>query len=229
MQKIDVKDLRPTIIPKADQLNADQLLGGPMVVTVTDVRVVGGDDQPVSIHYRNDNGRPYKPCKTMRKVLIHAWGPDGSQWVGRSMELFNDPAVRWGGEEVGGIRIARLTDIPKNIRVALTATKGKKTLHDIGVLKPPAKPVRSERHDEIVTNLERIARADGFDVFKAEWDRLPKDDKAAIGRGERDRIALIAQEAQADAAEVVEGSDDAPPVDDDFVRDMQAAEARGDE
>ncbi len=31
-----VEDLRPTIIPKSDQLNAEQLLGGPMTVTVTE-------------------------------------------------------------------------------------------------------------------------------------------------------------------------------------------------
>ena len=47
----DVHDLRPTIVPKSDQLNAEQLLGGPMTVTVTDVRVSDSAEQPVSIHY----------------------------------------------------------------------------------------------------------------------------------------------------------------------------------
>lgn len=131
----DVQDLRSTIIPKSDQLNTDQLLGGPLIITVTDVRAGGGEDQPVSIYYEADEARPYKPCKTMRKVLIHAWGPNGHNWVGKSMELYAEPSVKFGGELVGGIRISRLTDIPAQINVSLTATKGRKTMHEIAPLK----------------------------------------------------------------------------------------------
>ena len=72
-----VEDLRQTIIPKSDQLNAEQLLGGPMTVTVSEVKVSDSGEQPVVVHYDGENGRPFKPCKTMRKVLIHAWGADG--------------------------------------------------------------------------------------------------------------------------------------------------------
>lgn len=129
-----VHDLRPTIIPKSDQLNSEQLLGGPIIITVTDVSVGTSKEQPVIVHYEGDQGRPYKPCLTMRKVLIHAWGPDGTKWRGRSMELYCDPSVKFGGEMVGGIRIARLSDIPKEIKVSLTATKGRKALHEIGLL-----------------------------------------------------------------------------------------------
>lgn len=134
----DVSDLRSTIVPKSDQLNAEQLLSGEMVITVRDVRAGSGDDQPISIHYDDDNGRPYKPCKTMRKLLIFAWGPDGRRWVGRSMTLYNDKAVRFGGETVGGIRISHLTDIDRELKVSLTATKGKKALHTIQIMAPPA-------------------------------------------------------------------------------------------
>lgn len=130
----DIQDLRSTIIPRSDQLNADQLVGGPMIITVTDVRVGGGEDQPVAVFYDTDPARPFKPCKTMRKVLILAWGPDGRKWIGKSMELFNEPSVKFGGEIVGGIRISRLSDIPKEIKVSLTATKGRKTMHEISPL-----------------------------------------------------------------------------------------------
>lgn len=127
----DITDLRSTIVPKSDQLNAEQLLGGPMTITVTDVRTGSGEDQPVSIHYEVDNGRPYKPCKTMRKVLILAWGHDARRWIGQSMVLFNDASVKFGGMDVGGIRISHMTGIPKDIHVSLTATKGKKAPHAI--------------------------------------------------------------------------------------------------
>lgn len=128
---IDVSDLRSTIIPKSDQLNAEQLLGGPIVITVTDVRIGSSAEQPVTVHYEGENGRPFKPCKTMRKVLIFAWGPDGREWIGRSMRLYNDPQVKFGGDEVGGIRISHMTDIERDVQVSLTATRGKKAVHRI--------------------------------------------------------------------------------------------------
>lgn len=126
----DVTDLRSTIVPKSDQLNAEQLLAGDMTITVTDVRM-GSEDQPVILHYENDQGRPYKPCKTMRKLLIFAWGEDGRRWIGKSMTLYNDQQVRFGGMTVGGIRISHLSHIDREISVSLTATKGKKAQHNI--------------------------------------------------------------------------------------------------
>ena len=78
MPPLDTSDLRWTIVPKSDQLNAEQLLGGPITITVTGVEVHDSAEQPISIRYDNDDGRPYKPAKTMRKVLIFAWGADGS-------------------------------------------------------------------------------------------------------------------------------------------------------
>lgn len=137
----DITDLRFSIVPKSDQLNAEQLLAGPMTVTVTGVSI-GSDDQPLVIHYEGDAGRPYKPCKTMRKVLIFAWGEDGRKWAGQSMTLYHDPAVRFGGAEVGGVRISHMTGIDRAIQLSLTATKGKKALHKVQPL-TIARPVAS--------------------------------------------------------------------------------------
>lgn len=126
-----IEDLRPTIVPKSDQLNSDQLIAGPMTVTITDVRIGSSDEQPINVHYEGEDGRPFRPCKTMRKVLIFAWGPDGREWIGRSMTLYCDPQVKFGGDEVGGIRISHMSDIPDDIEVKLTKTRGKKALHTI--------------------------------------------------------------------------------------------------
>lgn len=133
-----VEDLSPTIIPKSDQLNADQLIGGPMTITVREVRVSTSDEQPVVVHYEGDNGRPFKPCKTMRKLLVAAWGSDGREWAGRSMTLYNEPSVKFGGMDVGGIRISHMSDIERDIRVSLTSTKGKKALHEVRRMARPA-------------------------------------------------------------------------------------------
>jgi len=121
----DVSDISDTIIPKSDQLNADDLIGSPRIIVVVGVSR-GNNESPLVIHYENDNGRPYKPCKTMRKLLVAAWSSDGNQWVGRAMQLYNDPNVKWAGKAVGGIRISHLSHIQKKFEVNLTATRGKK-------------------------------------------------------------------------------------------------------
>ena len=108
----NVASLKDTIVPKSDQLNAEQLLSGSMTITVTEVKRGSSDEQPVILHYQGDNGRPYKPCKTMRKVLIFAWGDDGREWVGKTMTLYCDPEVKFGGVKVGGIRISHLSSFP---------------------------------------------------------------------------------------------------------------------
>ena len=155
---MDVSDLSFSIVPKSDQLNSDQLVGGPLDITVTDVRISSAAEQPVIVHFEGDGGRPYKPCKTMRKVLILAWGPDGRAWRGKSMTLYHDPSVLFGGQAVGGIRISHLSDIPQDIRVSLAATKGKKALHTINRM-----PARS-------ANLEPLREA---------WRLLSSEDLTA--------------------------------------------------
>ena len=70
-------DLAKTIEPKSDQLNADDLIAGPRTIVITAVRAnAGSAEQPVSISFEGDDGKPYKPCKSMRRVMVHVWGPD---------------------------------------------------------------------------------------------------------------------------------------------------------
>lgn len=141
----DVTDLSRTIIAKSDQLNAEDLLSGPIVVTVQDVRVSDTPDQPVSILI-GDGRQPYKPCKTMRRLLIFAWGKDGRQWRGRSMELYCDPDVTWGGVKIGGIRISALSHIETDFVLALSEKKGKRKPVHVKKLKTsqPAQESRTE-------------------------------------------------------------------------------------
>ena len=126
-------DVSDTIVAKSDQLNADDLIAGPIEVTVIDVKRVS-DDQPVAIEITGH--RPYKPCKSMRRVLVIAWGKDASQWKGKSLRLVRDPDVKWAGSAVGGIRIAAISHIKIKLEVALTVTRGKKSPYVVEVLVP---------------------------------------------------------------------------------------------
>jgi len=138
---MSINDLSDTIIAKSDQLNADDLIGATKTIVVSGVkRYSENGSNAFSINYEGDCGRPFKPCKTMRKVILLAWGADGSKWIGRSMTLYNDPKVVYAGKEVGGVRISHISDITKNIVVMLTATRGKKKEHIIKTTEPQEKP-----------------------------------------------------------------------------------------
>lgn len=127
-------DITPTLTPKSTQLNADDLIAGPLTITVRGVSP-GTPEQPVVIKFEGDEGRPFLPCKSMRRLLAHAWGTDGREWVGRSMTLYHDPSVVFGGIKVGGIRISHLSHIDRELEVALTVTKGKKALYRVRPLR----------------------------------------------------------------------------------------------
>lgn len=131
-----IQDLSRIAEPKSDQLNADDLIGGPITVNITSVRLSGSPEQPLILDI--DGGyKPYKPCKSMSRLLIFCWGKDGSQWVGRSFTLYNDPDVLWAGVKVGGIRISHLSHISKSMSVALTVTRGKRKPYTVDVLATP--------------------------------------------------------------------------------------------
>ena len=116
-------DLRKTIAPKSDQLNADDLIGNTRTITVSRVSLTENADQPIAINFDGDNGKPFKPCKSMRRVLVNVWGADGTIYVGRSMTLYRDDKVSFGGAEVGGIRISHVSHIDKPKTMALTASR----------------------------------------------------------------------------------------------------------
>ncbi|HCK83141.1 MAG TPA: hypothetical protein DHW63_01040, partial [Hyphomonadaceae bacterium] len=129
-------DFAQTIEPKSDQLNADDLIAGPITIAITGVSVVGGD-QPAAIHFEGDNGKPYKPCKTMRRLLVMLWGADSTAFTGRRLTLFREPTVRFGRDEVGGIRISHMSHIPGPRTVPLTVTRGSRKPYTVQPMPAP--------------------------------------------------------------------------------------------
>lgn len=162
-----MSDMRQAIIPKSDQLNADDLIAGPMTIKITEVVVRGGQEQPVSIHYEGDNGKPYKSCKSMNRVLVAAWGPDSSKYVGRSLTLYRDPGVKWGGMEVGGIRISHMSDIDSPLTMALTVTRANKKPFTV----KPLAPV------EEINWQPAIDAAETAEELAEVWASMPADAK----------------------------------------------------
>lgn len=127
-------DMSAFVIPKSDQLNADDLISGPRTIRIMRVSGTNNAEQPVAVFFEGDDGKPFKPCKSMRRVMIAAWGVDAAQYVGRSMTLYCDPAVMFGGMRVGGIRISHMSHIERPLNLALTVTKAKRVPYKVSVL-----------------------------------------------------------------------------------------------
>lgn len=119
----DDNDLSSTIVAKSDQMNADELIE-PITITITDVNKVSAKDQPIHIH--SVGNQPFKPCLTMRRMLIAAWGKYKEDWIGKSMVLYCDPEVMWAGKAQGGIRISHVSGIDQPISKMLSVTRGRK-------------------------------------------------------------------------------------------------------
>ena len=118
-------DLSQSIVPKSDQINAEDLLTGPRTFTIEKV-VPGSAEQPVNIHLVELPGRPYRPSKSMLRVLVSSWGAEASEYTGRRLTLFRNPAIKWGGAAVGGIEISHMSNLAKRLTVSLMVTKGQR-------------------------------------------------------------------------------------------------------
>ena len=92
----DSGDMLEITQPKSDQVNADTLIGGPRTITITKAVIKKGEQQPCMIHFEGDEGKPFKPCLTMRRVMMEVYGasvhpsPSEVTEYGRSL-LAQDP------------------------------------------------------------------------------------------------------------------------------------------
>lgn len=120
-------DMTDSIAPRSDQMNAEDLLVGPRTFTIAEVRVGSSPDQPVSVFMAEfPHDRPFKPSKTVRRIMVFAWGPDSAGYIGKRMTLYRDPAVKFGGQDVGGIRVSHMSGITRRLEIALAVTRGKR-------------------------------------------------------------------------------------------------------
>lgn len=167
-------NLSSTIIPKSDQLNADDLISGPRTIKITSVKS-GSAEQPVSIFYEGDAGRPYKPSKSMRRVLVAMWSADGDSYVGRSLTLYRDPNIKFGGDPVGGICISHATDIAEEVCIALTVTRGKRKPFTVLplVVEPPIDV-------QALTDVGETKAREGVDALKKWWSGLSRAAQHAL-------------------------------------------------
>lgn len=162
-------DLTETIAPRSDQINADDLIAGPVTVTVAEV-VKGSPEQPVDVRLVEFPGRAYRPSKSMRRVLVTAWGAEAAAYAGRRITLFRNPEITFGRDKVGGIEIAALSHLDKPLTVALTATRGKRKAFTVQPLKEAPKLPQdpADIPDKVVADTEKAVASGDVQEY-IEW------------------------------------------------------------
>lgn len=166
-------DISDTLAPNSDQLDAIELVAGPRTFTISEVSR-GNAEQPVQIHLA-EFPRPWRPGKSMRRVLVAAWGPDASTYVGRRVTLFCDHSVMFGKEKVGGTRISHLSHIDGPKSVPLLVSRGKSAMYKVNPLKdepapaPPTEPT-----------AEQVAACTDPATLRAWWKTSGPDRRAQI-------------------------------------------------
>ncbi len=156
-------DISDTLAPNSDQLDAVDLLGGPRTFTIERVTRHNAE-QPIDVHLA-EFPRPWRPSKSMRRVMAACWGADSSVYVGRRIKLFCDPEVMFGKDKVGGTRIEALSHIDKARAIPLLVTRGKSQTYTVQPLadEPPSRDWLAE-----------IAAAGTLDDLRAVWNACPK-------------------------------------------------------
>lgn len=137
--------MKITAEPRSDQWNSDDFIGGARTFTISGVKV-GAAEQKYDIDLVEGAGRVWRPPLTVLRLLIAAWGDEAAAWVGRRVTLYRDPTIRFGSDQVGGIRVSHMSDLPggKSLTVKITSARGRKEPHTVEPLIEAA-PVTAEQ------------------------------------------------------------------------------------
>lgn len=168
-------DLTNTIQAKSDQVNADDLISGPITVTIESVSA-GSAEQPVDIHLVERPGKAYRPSKSMRRVMVACWGKEASAYAGHRLTLYRDPSIKFGGEAIGGIKISHLSHIDKRQSIALTVKRGQRQMHIVDPLPDAPKPQPAQH----LPSREEVAACDDLATLQAWSAASTGQRKAAI-------------------------------------------------
>lgn len=168
-------DVGKTIAPRSDITNADDLISGPRTITVTGVKGVSGD-QPIAISYDGDNGKPWCPCLSMRRVLVKVWGVNGEDYVGQSMIIYNDPNVKFGGVNVGGIRIKAMTGLNGRLEMNLTVSRSKRKPYVVEPLNISPPELTQAQKELIAAGLSQATEG-GMENYEPFFTNLSQADK----------------------------------------------------
>lgn len=178
--------MKITAEPRSDQWNADDFVGGPRAFTIAGVKV-GAAEQKYDIELVEGEGRVWRPPLTVLRLLIAAWGDEASAWAGKRVRLYRDPSIRFGADQVGGIRVSHMSHLPgdRPLKVMLTETRGRRKAHSV-------EPLPDEPTATTGPTTEQVDTCTDVDVLSAMWKVSGPEMRARI---EARATALKAQAA----------------------------------
>lgn len=163
-------DLTESIAPKSDQLDAIELVSGPRTFKIERVSTHNAE-QPFNFHLEGFP-RVWRPGKSMRRIIVAAWGARAEAYVGQSVTLYCDPSIQFGNDLVGGTRISHMTGIDKPLKVPLLIKRGKSAVFTVQPLTAPAPtaPLTSTlTPEDAAAWLELINAATTTEELQSVW------------------------------------------------------------
>jgi len=109
-----------------------------------------GDEQKPVMYFQGDV-KPMIVNNTNWMTCEDAWGDDSDNWLGKSVELYFEPSVMFGGKRVGGVRV-RISASGKTQAAAPAMT----TQQAGEVKTPKGKRVADLTADEVVWIREHV-------------------------------------------------------------------------
>jgi hypothetical protein len=131
-------NLTDSIAATSDQLDAVDLLSGPRTFTIQKVSTHNAE-QPFNFHLA-EFPRVWRPGKSMRRVIVAAWGADPDAYTGKRVTLYCDPSVQFGGIAVGGTRISHMSGIEGPLKVPLLVKRGQTVVFTVQPLQDASTP-----------------------------------------------------------------------------------------
>lgn len=209
-------ELLKAIQAKSDQLNADDLIAGPITGKIVSVKCMGSKEQPY--HIQLDCWTvPFKPCKSMLRVMAACWGKIPREWAGKSMTLYNDTEVVYAGLKCGGVRISHVSDIESDMTIYMTKTRGKKAPFVVRRLdgakvdkKPADEPVEqpmypADKFNENFPKWEALI-ASGDKTADQILAAVQKGGRLTVGQVDRIKAVVVNPPAAEDTPEMEEGN-----------------------
>ena len=163
-------DLTESIAPKSDQLDAIDLISGPRTFTIERVSTHNAE-QPFNFHLAGFP-RVWRPGKSMRRIIVAAWGSSAENYTGKRLTLYCDETIQFGNDTVGGTRISHMSGIDKPLKVPLLIKRGKSALFTVQPLAAePTKPVTTPDLDPaaVLEWTDHLASIGSLDDLRAAW------------------------------------------------------------
>lgn len=169
-------DLSKLVEAKSDQINAEDLIGTQKTIKIRDVVVKDNKEQPLEIYYEGEDNKCWRPSKGCRRIIGYLWGYESEDYIGCLVRLYRDEDTVYAGQQVGGIRINGLSDIPldeemhpNGIPIKIKEARHKTKIYYIERLERPEEDKKNTLARQLYKELKQAETPDHLDYVMTQW------------------------------------------------------------